>query len=93
VDGVPVVYSDDPAVSNLEAGNLSPVRVLFQAANLDVVTGEVLDLRPWRTSVRSSSTQTGIASDGYNGYRFSLLFNRALATNVTIDRLTVVYQN
>ena len=93
VDGVPVVYSDDPAVSNLEAGNLSPVRVLFQAANLDVVTGEVLDLRPWRTSVRSSSTQTGIASDGYNGYRFSLLFNRVLATNVTIDRLTVVYQN
>ena len=93
VDGLPVVYSDDPSVSNLEAGPLAPVRVLFQAANLDIVTGEVLATRPWRSSVRSSSTQTGIASDGYNGYRFMLFFDRGLATNVTIDRLTVVYQN
>jgi hypothetical protein len=93
IDGTPVVFSDDPAVSNMQAGVGSAVRVLFQAANLDVVTGEVLSVRPWRTSVRSSSSQTGIASDGLNGYRFMLFFDRTIATNITIDRLTVVYRN
>jgi len=93
VDGTPMTFSDDTTVSSMEAGIGAPVRALFQAANLDVVTNEVLSVRPWRTSVRSSPSQTGIASDGLNGYRFMLLFDRALATNVTIDRLTVVYRN
>ena len=95
VDGVPMTFSDDPAVSTMQATNGSPIRVLFQAANLDVVTGEVLNPvpRPWRQSVRSSSNQTGIASDGLNGYRFMLFIDRTLATNVTIDKLTVVYRN
>jgi hypothetical protein len=69
------------------------VRVLFQAANLDTVTGEVLEIRPWRTSVRSSQMQTGIASDGLNGYRFMLFFDRTFATTLTIDRIVVVYRN
>ncbi len=93
IDGTPVVFSDNTTVSNMEAGVGSAVRVLFQAANLDVVTGEVLSVRPWRTSVRSSPSQTGIASDGLNGYRFMLFFDRTIATNITIDRLTVVYRN
>ena len=93
VDGVPTVFSDDPAVSTTEATVGSPVRALWQAANLDVSTGEVLELRPWRTSVRSSAGQIGIASDGLNGYRFMLFFDRTLATTVTIERLVVVYRN
>lgn len=93
IDGTPVVFSDDPTISTMEAGVGSVVRALFQAANLDVVTGEVLSVRPWRTSVRSSPSQTGIASDGLNGYRFMLFFDRTLATAITVDRLTVVYRN
>ncbi|MCB9877375.1 MAG: hypothetical protein H6835_07215 [Planctomycetes bacterium] len=95
VDGAPMLFSDDPAVSNLAAGVGAPLRVLFQAANLDLVTGEVLDpvLPAWRTSVRSSSNQTGIASDGRNAFRFMLLIDHALAADVVVDRVTVVYRN
>ena len=93
VDGQPVVYSDDPTISSIPAGTGAAVRALFQAAALDIVTGEVQSVRPWRTSVRSSSNQTGIASDGLNGYRFMLFFDQALATSVTIDRVVVVYRN
>ena len=93
VDGQAVTFSDNLSVSSLAAGVGAPVRALFQAANLDVVTGEVLELRPWRTSVRSSPNQTGIASDGLNGYRFMLFFDQTLATSITIDRLVVVYRN
>ena len=94
VDGVAMVFSDDPAVSNLAAGVGAPIRALFQGANLDLVTGEVLDpvMAPWRTSVRSSFNQTGMASDGRNGYRFMLFVDHTLATDVTIDRVVVVYR-
>ena len=95
VDGVPMVFSDDPAVSPMAATQGAPLRVLFQAANLDVVTGEVLNAvpRPWRPAVRSTANLPGIASDGLNGYRFMLFADRTLATNVTVEKLTVVYRN
>jgi len=95
VDGVPMVFSDDPAVSTMAATQGAPVRVQFQAANLDIVTGEVLNPvpRPWRNAVRSAGGQAGIASDGLNGYRFMLFVDRNLATNVTVEKLTVVYRN
>lgn len=93
VDGQAMTFSDNSDISTMEAGIGAPIRVLFQAANLDIVTNEVLEVRPWRTSVRSSSNQTGIASDGLNGYRFMLFFDRTLAQEISIDRLTVVYRN
>lgn len=94
VDGVARKFSDDPAVpGSVEAGNGQALRVLFQAANLDLVTGEPLETRDWRTSVRSSATQTGIASDGLNGFRFMLFFDRTFASTLTIQRVVVVYRN
>ncbi|MFT4512016.1 MAG: hypothetical protein ACI89X_000640 [Planctomycetota bacterium] len=93
VDGQAVTFSDNIEVSSVAAGVGAPVRALFQAANVDVVTGEILAVRPWRTSVRSSPTQTGIASDGLNGFRFMLFFDQTLATSLTIDRVVVVYRN
>jgi hypothetical protein len=93
VDGVPTVFSDDPAVSTVAAGPGAPVRALFQAAALDLQTGVALETRPWRTSVRSSPLQTGIASDGLNGFRFMLFVDRAFAQDVTIDEVRVVYRN
>ena len=77
----------------MAAGVGSPIRSLFQAADIDVVTGEVLSVQPWRLSVRSSPNQIGIASDGLNGFRFMLFFDQVLATSVTIDRVVVVYRN
>jgi hypothetical protein len=93
VDGVPTIFSDDPTVSTVAAGPGAPVRALFQAASLDLTTGVALETRPWRTSVRSSPSQTGIASDGLNGFRFMLFVDRAFAQDVTIDEVRVVYRN
>lgn len=94
VDGAPRVYSDDPAVpDSVEAGTGQALRVLFQAANLDLITGEPTEIRQWRNSVRSSPTQTGIASDGLNGFRFMLFFDRMFASTLTIERVVVVYRN
>lgn len=93
VDGVAMTFSDDATISSMEAGVGQPLRVLFQAANLDVSTGEIIERRSWRASVRSSANQTGIASDGLNGYRFMLFFDRAFASEVTVTNLKVVYLN
>jgi hypothetical protein len=93
VDGQSTTFSDNDQISLLSAGVGAPIRALFQAADIDVITGEVLGTRPWRTSVRSGPNQVGIASDGLNGYRFMLFFDQVLATSVTIDRVTVVYSN
>lgn len=90
--GLPVVFSDDPAVSTTPAQVGAPVRALFQSVNLDLATGLPLNVGPWRTSVRTSSTQTGIASDAFNGFRFILLLDRAVATNVVIEKVVVVYR-
>lgn len=100
VDGVPMVFSDDPAVSTLPAQSPQAIRAFFQNANLDLLTGLPAPLlgetqptiRPWRTSVRSAGAEVGIASDGLNGFRFALVLDRAIATNVTVQRVRVVYR-
>ncbi len=95
VDGAPMVFSDDPTISTMPAAAGAPVQALWQAANLDVVTGEVLNPvpRPWRTSVRSSAGEVGIASDALHGYRFMLFADRAVATEIVVNKVTVVYRN
>ena len=90
VDGVPVVFSDDPAVSTQQAAVGAPVRALFQSARISLSTNEVLEIGPWRTSVRSTPNQTGIASDAFNGYRFMLQADRAFGANITIDKVIIV---
>jgi hypothetical protein len=92
IDGVPFVLSDDPAVATQEAREGAPVRALWQGARLDLSTSNVLEFGPWRTSVRSSSSQTGIASDGLNGFRFRLFADYTLGTAITVDSVIVVYR-
>ncbi|MEO6594384.1 MAG: hypothetical protein ABIP94_06495, partial [Planctomycetota bacterium] len=93
VDGVPMVFSDDPAVSNLPAQGTSVLRALFQSARLDLATLQPLEIGPWRTSVRTvGSSQVGIASDGFNGFRFLILFDRTMAQTVTIDKVVIAYR-
>jgi hypothetical protein len=66
VNGQSILYSDDPAVSNIPAGVGAALRVQFQAATIDLQTGEATDIRQWRDGVRSGGNQVGIASDGHN---------------------------
>jgi len=91
VGGVPAVFSDDPGVSMTPAQVGAPVRILLQAADLDLTTGQPLQLRPWRTSVISSPGQIGIATDGLNGFRFMLVVDRTVAPQVVVDKVVVVY--
>ncbi len=92
VDGVPMLFSDDPAVSTIPAQPGQALRALWQAASIDLVSGAVSDIRPWRTQVRSAGGQTGIASDGLNGFRFQITQDRTVASTVTIDRVAVFYR-
>jgi hypothetical protein len=69
------------------------VRARFQGAQLDVTTGAVQVLGPWRDGVRTAGPVTGIASDGLNGYRFLLLADYTLGNTITLDEVVVVYRN
>jgi hypothetical protein len=91
VDGVPTVFSDDPAVSNQPAQQGAALRALFQAATIDPVTGLPSEMREWRTSVRTAGNQVGIASDGLTSFRFILVMDQLVAQTVTIDSLVVFY--
>ncbi|MBL9079855.1 MAG: Ig-like domain-containing protein [Planctomycetes bacterium] len=93
VDGVPVVFSDDPAVSTIAAGPGAALRVFFQAATLDPVTELPTETRPWRTSVRTQGNQTGIASDGLTAFRYVIVLDQAVAQTVTVEELEVFYQS
>jgi hypothetical protein len=92
VDGTPFLLSDDPAVSTQTASVGAPVRALFQAAQLDLATQVPVQIAPWRTGVRSSSTQTGIASDGLNGFRFQLFADYTVGQVIRIDQIVIVYR-
>jgi hypothetical protein len=92
-NGVPTVYSDDPAISPLAAGLGAAVRVMFQAGNANLVTGEVQPIGPWRKSVRSAPGISGIDVDGGNAYRFMLVADRNVASTLSITRMAVVYEN
>ncbi|MBM4062068.1 MAG: hypothetical protein FJ265_13370 [Planctomycetes bacterium] len=100
VDGQQVLFSDDPAVSPIQATFGAPVRAFFQSANLDLVTGVPVPLpgqtqpaiRRWYPAVRATGSQPGMVSDGLNGFRFALVFDRSQAISVTIDRVSVYYR-
>lgn len=90
VDNAPVVFSDDPAFGvPAQAG--AAVQALFQSARIDLGSGDVLETRPWRTSVRSSGNLVGIASDALNGFRWVLFQDRTVSNNVTIDKVVIVF--
>lgn len=90
VDNLPVVFSDDPAHGTpAQAG--AALQALFQAARVDLGSGEVLELRPWRTGVRTFGNQVGIASDALNGFRWLLFMDRTVSSNVTIQKVVVVF--
>ncbi|MBL8751279.1 MAG: hypothetical protein JNK78_19130 [Planctomycetes bacterium] len=93
VDGVPMVFSDDPNVSTVAATVGAPIRALFQAGTIDLVTGAVIATGVWRTGVRTVLGVTGIQSDALNGFRFMLVMDGALATNVSVQKVVVVYRN
>lgn len=90
VDGLPIVFSDDPAIG-VPATTLTSVRALFQAVRVDPTTEEELEVGPWRVGVRSVGGTDGIATEGFNAVRFQLFADHTLANDVRVERVVVVY--
>ncbi|MFO0278936.1 MAG: hypothetical protein ACK533_16840, partial [Planctomycetota bacterium] len=90
--GAPFVLRHDPAVTPLRAAPGQPIRALFQAAQINVSTGVIEQVGPWRLAVRSSFSTTGIDADSLNGFRFRLVADRALGAAITVDEVRVVFR-
>ena len=96
VDGVPTVFSDDPAVgvpARLGAPWLAPIEIRLQAATMDLVTNQVdaNSIRPWRINV-ASGNDPSLADDGLNAFRFQIVVDRSRGQQVVIDQVKVVYR-
>ncbi len=93
VDGVTVLFSDDPQLGTMVAGPGSPLRAVFQAATIDLSTGVVSEIKPWRPTVGSTPNQPSIASDPGNAFRYRLVVDHMFATTVIVQRVEVIYQS
>ncbi len=88
---IDITYTDTGAsgtqIANDPAG---PVRIEFQAANVDLTTLQPIEgsIRPWREAV-GSAIAPGISLDSRNGLRFQLYFNRDLFPNCIVRALRV----
>ncbi|MCR9243399.1 MAG: Ig-like domain-containing protein [bacterium] len=91
INGQPEVFSDDPAKGML-AGPGAPVRIQIQAGQMDLSTGVVSEIQPWRTGVATNQSQIGIASDGRNAFRFVIIQDRDIQPTVVIEKVVIVYQ-
>src|SRR5690606_11707119 len=78
VDGVPVVFSDDPTRgvwAPLGAG--TPIEIMFQAGDVDPRDGTLVGPpTEWRSTVGPHQGQPGITGPSNDGFRFTVLFNR-----------------
>ena len=80
-----VLSADDPN---------GPGYVVFQAARLDDSTGlpEPGSIGPWRRYVGMASGQPEtLTLDNGDGFRFQIIFNRAIAQSVAVTRVSVFY--
>ncbi len=89
INGQQVTFSDDPALGSLASG---AVGLFVQAATIDPATGIVdpSSMGPWRQRVGGAAAS--LQSDGGNAYRFVILFDRAVAQQVQVDRVAVDFR-
>lgn len=99
VDGVPVTYSDDPAVGLPAHAGVAPVNFYVQGVLADPLTGQPLPNerpRPWRRYVGGFGAplgETGLNSDAPTGIRIACIIDRSLATNVVIRAIRIYYRS
>jgi hypothetical protein len=106
VDGVPVLYSDDPNTSDpafvgLAHGPTSPIQFTIQGAQLEYDATQKLVPKPntaisaFRKYVGSAPANSGakaLSGDGATGYRFELALDRSLGKSVEISAITVFWK-
>lgn len=92
INGLPVLFSDDPSVSPLAADNpTGPVVVRFQGARVDPLTGlaDLATAGPWRTRLVASNSSVNL--DHAQAIRFDLTFDRSV-TNAFVRQLRMVWR-
>jgi hypothetical protein len=100
VDGVPMLFSDDPEVPNSmpALSGQSPLQFFVQSIETDPVTGAPVpgaQPGPWRRYVGSFGATTGegsLVDDGGNGFRFMMFVDRAFAQNVVVQELRIAFR-
>lgn len=92
VNGLPTLFSDDPAVSPLPATDPNGAAVLrFQGARLDPLTGQAVagTHGPWRTTLAAGTDS--LNRDRAQVVRFDLVLNKALGP-IVVRELRIVWR-
>ncbi len=93
LDGIPVIYSDDP-VLGVAATTGEAVEFFVQGIAFDPSTGvPVAGAEPtaWFGRVKSSTTEGAFADVARTGFRFQVVANHEFANTIEIDRVSVVF--
>ena len=100
VDGNPMVFSDDPSVGTPALEGSGSALVLYvQGIDIDITTGEPdpdRDPYNWRKYVGDfglSQGEPGLNSDATLGFKFLLLRDSSVSTDVVVQELRVIYQS
>ncbi len=91
IDNVKVVYSDDPAVGQLAQNG--PVNFYIQGARVSP-NGEPdsSTIKPWRKYVGQFASDPSIELDDATGFRFQILFDKNLAQDIKVTKVTVYFR-
>ncbi len=101
-DGTNVFYSDDPTWAGPSgfqnagiASGSTPIRLFVEGATVQPATGQILSTtNKWRVFVAPQpGPDDDLNDDLANAYRFALLFDRTLKSNITVKKLTVFYRS
>ncbi len=91
IDNVKVVYSDDPAVGQLAQNG--PVNFYIQGARVSP-TGDPdsSTIKPWRKYVGQFASEPSIELDDATGFRFQILFDKNVAQDIRVTKVTVFFR-
>jgi hypothetical protein len=101
VRGQRVIFCDDPGFTDPAWGpNVGPalagqaIRFWVQGALVDPGSGlpDAGSLQPWRRYVRRTAGEDSLSGDQATGYRFQINFDRAIETDVEVNRVSVVFR-
>jgi hypothetical protein len=95
VNGVPTVFSDDPARGTAASVGLAPIEIYFQGGRMDLTNNTIVPgtIKPWRSRVKGSATEPSLADDALNAYRFQVLLDRTMGQQVVLQTVKVFYRS
>lgn len=93
VAGVPIVYSDDPQNFNPADSDTLPIQIFFQGADVNPTNGTINgEPGPWRSYMNGSNGRPSVNLDDASGFRFMLMFNRSVESDVVVEDLEVFFE-